>query len=197
MLRFILFFFFTLNVSVAAQQLQSLKTIKTKYDSIAKVNKEEHLLTLSENNHDKIIASQNKIIEAGFKRKADYKKAVEDFLNNQKLAPQSNLPIDSTKTEVRASYSLGLERLYKEVHNFILKNIDVGSSEYDASSSKIHFFVQNDNTLFIEKVEGTDSNFNRMALLAFLMTEGTWTSASQYGRNVKSKFVLPVTLKLE
>jgi hypothetical protein len=49
----------------------------------------------------------------------------------------------------------------------------------------------------VEKVEGTNPNFNRIALLAFLMTEGTWTSASQYGRNVKSKFVLPVTLKLE
>lgn len=197
MLRIILFFFITLNVSVAAQQLQSLKIIKTKYDSIAKVNKEEYLLALNENNQNKIIAFQNKIIEAGFKRTADYKKAVEDFLNNQKLAAPSNLPIDSSKTEIRASYSLGLERLYKEVHSFISKNIDVGSSEYDAASSKIHFFVQNDNTLFIEKVEGTDSNFNRIALLAFLMTEGTWTSASQYGRNVKSKFVLPVTLKLE
>ena len=197
MLRIILFFFITLNVSVAAQQLQSLKIIKTKYDSIAKVNKEEYLLALNENNQDKIIAAQNKIIEAGFKRTADYKKAVEDFLNNQKLAAPSNLPIDSSKIEIRASYSLGLERLYKEVHSFISKNIDVGSSEYDAASSKIHFFVQNDNTLFIEKVEGTDSNFNRIALLAFLMTEGTWTSASQYGRNVKSKFVLPVTLKLE
>ena len=64
-------------------------------------------------------------------------------------------------------------------------------------SSKIHFLIQNDNTLFVEKVEGANPNFNRIALLAFLMTEGTWTSASQYGRNVKSKFVPPVTLKLE
>lgn len=197
MLRIILFFLIALNVSLTAQQLQSLRIIKTKYDSIAKVNKEEYLLALNENNHDKIIAAQNKISDAGFKRKAEYKQAVEDFLNNQKLAAPSNLPIDSSKTEVRASYSLGLERLYSEVHSFIFKNIDFGSSEYDTASSKIHFFVQNDHSLFIEKVEGTDSNFNRIALLAFLMTEGTWTSASQYGRNVKSKFVLPVTLKLE
>ncbi len=197
MLRIILFFLIISNVSVNAQQLQSLKIIKTKYDSLAKVNKEEYLLALNENNHDKIIAAQNKINEAGFKRKAEYKQAVEDFLNNQKLVAPSNLPLDSTKTEIRASYSLGLERLYKEVYNFVSKNIDVGSSEYDAASSKIHFFVQNDHSLFIEKVEGSDSNFNRIALLAFLMTEGIWTSASQYGRNVKSKFVLPVTLKLE
>lgn len=197
MLRIILFFLIISNVSVNAQQLQSLKIIKAKYDSLAKVNKEEYLLALNENNHDKIIAVQNKINDAGFKRKAEYKQAVEDFLNSQKLVAPSNLPLDSTKTEIRASYSLGLERLYKEVHNFIFKNIDVGSSEYDAASSKIHFFIQNDHSLFIEKVEGSDSNFNRIALLAFLMTEGTWTSASQYGRNVKSKFVLPVTLKLE
>lgn len=197
MLRIILFFLIISNVSVNAQQLQSLKIIKTKYDSLAKVNKEEYLLALNENNHDKIIAAQNKINEAGFKRKAEYKQAVEDFLNSQKLVAPSNLPLDSTKTEIRASYSLGLERLYKEVQNFVSKNIDIGSSDYDAASSKIHFFVQNDHSLFIEKVEGSDSNFNRIALLAFLMTEGTWTSASQYGRNVKSKFVLPVTLKLE
>lgn len=197
MLRIILFFLIISNVSVNAQQLQSLKIIKTKYDSLAKVNKEEYLLALNENNHDKIIAAQNKINEAGFKRKAEYKQAVEDFLNSQKLVAPSNLPLDSTKTEIRASYSLGLERLYKEVQNFVSKNIDIGSSDYDAASSKIHFFVQNDHSLFIEKVEGSDTNFNRIALLAFLMTEGTWTSASQYGRNVKSKFVLPVTLKLE
>lgn len=197
MLRIILFFLIISNVSVNAQQLQSLKIIKTKYDSLAKVNKEEYLLALNENNHDKIIAAQNKINEAGFKRKAEYKQAVEDFLNNQKLVAPSNLPLDSTKTEIRASYSLGLERLYKEVQNFVSKNIDIGSSDYDAASSKIHFFVQNDHSLFIDKVEGSDFNFNRIALLAFLMTEGIWTSASQYGRNVKSKFVLPVTLKLE
>lgn len=197
MFRILVFFLFFLNVSVNAQQLQSLKVIKTKYDSIAKINKEEYLLALNENNQEKIIVAQNKIREFSFKREKDYQQAVESFLKNQKFAEPSNLPIDSSKAEIKASYSHGFEKLYKEVHDFIFKNMDAGSSEFDSASTKIHFFVQNNHTLFIEKVEGTDSNFNRIALLAFLMTEGTWTSASQYGRNVKSKFVLPVSLKLE
>ena len=164
--KYLVFSLFFLNVSVNAQQLQSLKIIKTKYDSITKINKEEYLLALNKNNQEKIIAAQNKIREFSFKREKEYQQAVEDFLKNQKFAEPSNLPIDSSKAEIKASYSLGIEKLYN-------------------------------NTLFVEKVEGTNPNFNRIALLAFLMTEGTWTSASQYGRNVKSKFVLPVTLKLE
>ena len=197
MFRVLVFSLFFLNVSVNAQQLQSLKIIKTKYDSITKINKEEYLLALNENNQERIIAAQNKIREFSFKREKEYQQAVEDFLKNQKFAEPSNLPIDSSKAEIKASYSLGIEKLYKEVHDFVLKNTDFGDSEFDFVSSKIHFLVQNDNTLFVEKVEGANPNFNRIALLAFLMTEGTWTSASQYGRNVKSKFVLPVTLKLE
>ena len=197
MFRVLVFFLFFLNVSVNAQQLQSLKIIKTKYDSITKINKEEYLLALNENNQERIIAAQNKIREFSFKREKEYQQAVKDFLKNQKFAEPSNLPIDSSKAEIKASYSLGIEKLYKEVHDFVLKNTDFGDSEFDFVSSKIHFLIQNDNTLFVEKVEGANPNFNRIALLAFLMTEGTWTSASQYGRNVKSKFVLPVTLKLE
>ena len=197
MFRVLVFSLFFLNVSVNAQQLQSLKIIKTKYDSITKINKEEYLLALNENNQERIIAAQNKIREFSFKREKEYQQAVEDFLKNQKFAEPSNLPIDSSKAEIKASYSLGIEKLYKEVHDFVFKNTDLGDSEFDFVSSKIHFLVQNDNTLFVEKVEGANPNFNRIALLAFLMTEGTWTSASQYGRNVKLKFVLPVTLKLE
>ena len=197
MFRVLVFSLFFLNVSVNAQQLQSLKIIKTKYDSITKINKEEYLLALNENNQERIIAAQNKIREFSFKREKEYQQAVEDFLKNQKFAEPSNLPIDSSKAEIKASYSLGIEKLYKEVHDFVFKNTDLGDSEFDFVSSKIHFLVQNDNTLFVEKVEGANPNFNRIALLAFLMTEGTWTSTSQYGRNVKSKFVLPVTLKLE
>ena len=197
MFRVLVFSLFFLNVSVNAQQLQSLKIIKTKYDSITKINKEEYLLALNENNQERIIAAQNKIREFSFKREKEYQQAVEDFLKNQKFAEPSNLPIDSSKAEIKASYSLGIEKLYKEVHDFVFKNTDLGDSEFDFVSSKIHFLIQNDNTLFVEKVEGANPNFNRIALLAFLMTEGTWTSASQYGRNVKLKFVLPVTLKLE
>ena len=197
MFRVLVFSLFFLNVSVNAQQLQSLKIIKTKYDSITKINKEEYLLALNENNQERIIAAQNKTREFSFIREKEYQQAVEDFLKNQKFAEPSNLPIDSSKAEIKASYSLGIEKLYKEVHDFVFKNTDFGDSEFDFVISKIHFLVQNDNTLFVEKVEGANPNFNRIALLAFLMTEGTWTSASQYGRNVKSKFVLPVTLKLE
>ena len=197
MFRVLVFSLFFLNVSVNAQQLQSLKIIKTKYDSITKINKEEYLLALNENNQERIIAAQNKIREFSFKREKEYQQAVEDFLKNQKFAEPSNLPIDSSKAEIKASYSLGIEKLYKEVHDFVLKNTDFGDSEFDFVSSKIHFLIQNDNTLFVEKVEGANPNFNRIALLAFLMKEGTWTSTSEYGRNVKSKFVLPVTLQLE
>lgn len=197
MFRVLVFSLFFLNVSVNAQQLQSLKIIKTKYDSITKINKEEYLLALNENNQERIIAAQNKTREFSFIREKEYQQAVEDFLKNQKFAEPSNLPIDSSRAEIKASSFLGIEKLYKEVHDFVFKNTDFGDSEFDSVSSKIHFLVQNDNTLFVEKVEGANPNFNRIALLAFLMTEGTWTSASQYGRNVKSKFVLPVTLKLE
>jgi hypothetical protein len=197
MMRILLFFLLVFSVVVSAQQLQSLKIIKIKYDSISKVARKEYLVALEENNQDKINAAGKKISEAKIKRNADYKKAVEEFFSNQHLSESTNLPIDTTKETSQATYSLGIERLYKEVCDFVSKNIDVGSSEYDSAHSKIHFLVQNDDTLFIEKVEGADPNFNKMALLAFLMTEGTWISASQNGRKVKSKFVLPVTLNIE
>ena len=48
-----------------------------------------------------------------------------------------------------------------------------------------------------EKVEGTEKEFNDLALLAFLMTTGKWESAFQRGTNVKSKFVLPVKFVVE
>ena len=64
-------------------------------------------------------------------------------------------------------------------------------------SAKIHFIVQNDHSLYIEKVEGTEKEFNDLALLAFLMTTGKWESAFQSGSNVKSKFVLPVKFVVE
>ena len=67
MFRVLVFSLFFLNVSVNAQQLQSLKIIKTKYDSITKINKEEYLLALNENNQERIIAAQNKIREFSFK----------------------------------------------------------------------------------------------------------------------------------
>lgn len=197
MMRILLFFLLVFSVVVSAQQLQSLKIIKIKYDSISKVARKEYLVALEENNQDKINAAGKKISEAKIKRNADYKEAVEEFFNNQRLSESTNLPIDTTKETSQATYSLGIEKLYKEVRDFVSKNIDVGSSEYDSAHSKIHFLVQNDDTLFIEKVEGADPNFNKMALLAFLMTEGTWISASQNGRKVKSKFVLPVTLNIE
>ena len=197
MMRILLFFLLVFSVVVSAQQLLSLKIIKIKYDSISKVARKEYLVALEENNQDKINAAGKKISEAKIKRNADYTEAVEEFFSNQRLSESINLPIDTTKKASRATYSLGIEKLYKEVRDFVSKNIDVGSSEYDSAHSKIHFLVQNDDTLFIEKVEGADSNFNKMALLAFLMTEGTWISASQNGRKVKSKFVLPVTLNIE
>ena len=197
MMRILLFFLLVFSVVVSAQQLQSLKIIKIKYDSISKVARKEYLVALEENNQDKINAAGKKISEAKIKRNADYKEAVEEFFSNQRLSESTNLPIDTTKETSQATYSLGIERLYKEVRDFVSKNIDVGSSEYDSAHSKIHFLVQNDDTLFIEKVEGADPNFNKMVLLAFLMTEGTWISASQNGRKVKSKFVLPVTLNIE
>ena len=155
MFRVLVFSLFFLNVSVNAQQLQSFKIIKTKYDSITKINKEEYLLALNENNQERIIAAQNKIREFSFKREKEYQQAVEDFLKNQKFAEPSNLPIDSSKAEIKASYSLGIEKLYKEVHDFVFKNTDFGDSEFDFVSSKIHFLVQNDNTLFVEKVKVT------------------------------------------
>ena len=76
MFRVLVFSLFFLNVSVNAQQLQSLKIIKTKYDSITKINKEEYLLALNENNQERIIAAQNKIREFSFKREKEYQQAV-------------------------------------------------------------------------------------------------------------------------
>ncbi len=130
MFRVLVFSLFFLNVSVNAQQLQSLKIIKTKYDSITKINKEEYLLALNENNQERIIAAQNKIREFSFKREKEYQQAVEDFLKNQKFAEPSNLPIDSSKAEIKASYSLGIEKLYKEVHDFVFKNTDFLSNKF-------------------------------------------------------------------
>ena len=79
MFRVLVFSLFFLNVSVNAQQLQSLKIIKTKYDSITKINKEEYLLALNENNQERIIAAQNKIREFSFKREKKINKREKIF----------------------------------------------------------------------------------------------------------------------
>ena len=70
------------------------------------------------------------------------------FPKKKKFAEPSNLPIDSKKAEIKASYSLGIEKLYKEVHDFVFKNTDFGDSEFDFVSSKIQFLIQNDNTFY-------------------------------------------------
>ena len=121
---------------------------------------------------------------------------MKDFFNHQKLAEPSTEISNTDLEEKPATYSLGFEKLYKEVQEFI-QNRYQDDFEYYSNSAKIHFIVQNDNSLYIEKVEGTNSDFNNLALMAFLMTKGEWKSGFQRGKNVKTKFTLPVKFVVE
>ena len=123
--------------------------------------------------------------------------AVQKFLETQKLIGPSPETAQQEIPDKAANYSQGFPALYKEVHDFIKNRYQDRLDEYFAKSAKIHFIVQNDHSLYIEKVEGTEKEFNDLALLAFLMTTGKWESAFQRGTNVKSKFVLPVKFVVE
>lgn len=198
MIRLILILF-TINFC-SAQQIEPLKVLKIKYDSIndaLRLNYQKDIVGKSEKEISEIYFSYASEVRRNNKKKyTDYELAVKDFFNNQKLAKPS--PEENTNiTEERpATYSLGFEKLYKEVHDFIQNSYN-DDFEYFSNSAKIHFIVQNDHTLFIEKIEGTDAGFNNLALLAFLMTKGEWKAGFQRGRNVKTKFTLPVKFVVE
>lgn len=174
--------------------------MKSKHDSInniLKQNYQKEIVGKSEKEINDIYYSYiSNLRRNNKKRYTDYELAVKNFFNNQKLAEPSS-ETDSTNTEEKpATYSLGFERLYKEIHDFIQDKYQ-NNFEYFSNSAKIHFIVQNNNTLFIEKIEGTDADFNNLALLAFLMTKGEWKSGYQRGRNVKTKFTLPIKFVVE
>lgn len=194
---FLLFFAFNL---CNAQQIEPLKELKIRYDSIngvLKQNYQKDIVGKSEKEINDIYFSYiSEVRRNNKKRYADYEIAVKDFFNNQKLA-QPSTDINNADLEERpATYSLGFEKLYKEVHDFI-QNKYQDDFEYFSNSAKIHFIVQNDNTLYIEKIEGTDADFNNLALVAFLMTKGEWKSGYQRGRYVKTKFTLPIKFVVE
>ena len=64
-----------------------------------------------------------------------------------KEAAQQEIP-DKT-----ANYSQGFPALYKEVHDFIKNRYQDRLDEYFTKSAKIHFIVQNDHSLYIEKLK--------------------------------------------
>ena len=196
-----IFFFLLFSCGINAQQLESLKILKTKHDSIEtqlKLKYQEEIKGKSDSEISEIyyqnLLSRRKNNRERFNH---YFSVVQTFLENQKLigprpeAAQQEIP------DKAANYSQGFPALYKEVHDFIKNQYQDRLDEYFTKSAKIHFIVQNDHSLYIEKVEGTEKEFNDLALLAFLMTSGKWESAFQRGTNVKSKFVLPVKFVVE
>lgn len=196
-----IFFFLLFSCGINAQQLESLKILKTKHDSIEtqlKLKYQEEIKGKSESEISEIyyqnLLSRRKNNRERFNH---YFSAVQTYLETQKLIGPSPEATQQEIPDKAANYSQGFPALYKEVHDFIKSQYQDRLDEFFTKSAKIHFIVQNDHSLYIEKVEGTEKEFNDLALLAFLMTTGKWESAFQRGMNVKSKFVLPVKFVVE
>ena len=196
-----IFFFLLFSCGINAQQLESLKTLKAKHDSIETQLKLKHQEEIKGKSDSEIseIYYQNLLSRRKNNRERfnHYFSAVQTFLENQKLIGPSPEATQQEIPDKTANYSQGFPALYKEVHDFIKNQYQDRLDEFFTKSAKIHFIVQNDHSLYIEKVEGTEKEFNDLALLAFLMTTGKWESAFQRGTNVKSKFVLPVKFVVE
>ena len=196
-----IFFFLLFSCGINAQQLESLKTLKTKHDSIETQLKLKHQEEIKGKSDSEIseIYYQNLLSRRKNNRERfnHYFSVVQTYLDTQKLIGPSPEATQQEIPDKAANYSQGFPALYKEVHDFIKSQYQDRLDEYFSKSAKIHFIVQNDHSLYIEKVEGTEKEFNDLALLAFLMTTGKWESAFQRGMNVKSKFVLPVKFVVE
>ena len=196
-----IFFFLLFSCGINAQQLESLKILKTKHDSIETQLKLKHQEEIKGKSDSEIseIYYQNLLSRRKNNRERfnHYFSVVQTFLENQKLIGPSPEATQQEIPDKAANYSQGFPALYKEVHDFIKSQYQDRLDEFFTKSAKIHFIVQNDHSLYIEKVEGTEKEFNDLALLAFLMTTGKWESAFQRGMNVKSKFVLPVKFVVE
>ena len=196
-----IFFFLLFSCGINAQQLESLKTLKAKHDSIETQLKLKHQEEIKGKSDSEIseIYYQNLLSRRKNNRERfnHYFSAVQTFLETQKLIGPSQEAAQQEIPDKAANYSQGFPALYKEVHDFIKSQYQDRLDEFFTKSAKIHFIVQNDHSLYIEKVEGTEKEFNDLALLAFLMTTGKWESAFQRGMNVKSKFVLPVKFVVE
>ena len=196
-----IFFFLLFSCGINAQQLESLKTLKAKHDSIETQLKLKHQEEIKGKSDSEIseIYYQNLLSRRKNNRERfnHYFSAVQTFLENQKMIGPSPEAAQQEIPDKTANYSHGFPALYKEVHDFIKNRYQDRLDDYFTKSAKIHFIVQNDHSLYIEKVEGTEKEFNDLALLAFLMTSGKWESAFQRGMNVKSKFVLPVKFVVE
>ena len=197
----VFFLFLLFSCGINAQQLESLKILKTKHDSIEnqlKLKYQEEIKGKSDSEISEIyyqnLLSRRKNNRERFNH---YFSAVQTFLENQKMIGPSPEAAQQEIPDKTANYSQGFPALYKEVHDFIKSQYQDRLDEFFTKSAKIHFIVQNDHSLYIEKVEGTEKEFNDLALLAFLMTTGKWESAFQRGTNVKSKFVLPVKFVVE
>lgn len=196
-----IFFFLLFSCGINAQQLESLKILKTKHDSIEtqlKLKYQEEIKGKSDSEISEIyyqnLLSRRKNNRERFNH---YFSVVQTYLETQKLIGPSPEATQQEIPDKAANYSQGFPALYKEVHDFIKNQYQDRLDEFFTKSAKIHFIVQNDHSLYIEKVEGTEKEFNDLALLAFLMTTGKWESAFQRGMNVKSKFVLPVKFVVE
>ena len=196
-----IFFLLLFSCGINAQQLESLKTLKAKHDSIEtqlKLKYQEEIKGKSESEISEIyyqnLLSRSKNNRERFNQ---YFSVVQTYLETQKLIDPSQEAAQQEIPDKVANYSQGFPALYKEVHDFIKNRYQDRLDEYFTKSAKIHFIVQNDHSLYIEKVEGTEKEFNDLALLAFLMTTGKWESAFQRGMNVKSKFILPVKFVVE
>ena len=194
-------FFLLFSCGINAQQLESLKILKIKHDSIEtqlKLKYQEEIkgkyeAEISEIYYQNLLSRRKNNRE----RFNHYFSAVQTFLETQKLIGPSQEAAQQEIPDKAANYSQGFPALYKEVHDFIKSQYQDRLDEFFTKSAKIHFIVQNDDSLYIEKVEGSEKEFNDLALLAFLMTSGKWESAFQRGSNVKSKFVLPVKFVVE
>ena len=143
-----IFFFLLFSCGLNAQQLESLKIIKIKHDSIEtqlKLKYQEEIKGKSESEISEIYY-QNLLSRSKNNRERldHYFSAVQTFLETQKLIGPSQEAAQQEIPDKTANYSQGFPALYKEVHDFIKNQYQDRLDEFFTKSAKIHFIVQYD-----------------------------------------------------
>ena len=164
----VFFFFLLFSCGINAQQLESLKILKIKHDSIEtqlKLKYQEEIKGKSDSEISEIyyqnLLSRRKNNRERFNH---YFSAVQTYLETQKLIDPSPEAAQQETPDKTANYSQGFPALYKEVHDFIKNRYQDRLDEYFSKSAKIHFIVQNDHSLYIEDRKSTRLNSSHLKL---------------------------------
>lgn len=137
----VFFLFLLFSCGINAQQLESLKILKTKHDSIEtqlKLKYQEEIKGKSDSEISEIyyqnLLSRRKNNRERFNH---YFSVVQTFLETQKLIGPSPETAQQEIPDKTANYSQGFPALYKEVHDFIKNRYQDRLDDYFTKSAKI------------------------------------------------------------